>query len=948
MNRQEFFSVVVPLDGYYCVAGARNGRLHHKFASSVEEIEEIVETLVAGKYDVYFACSSFKTKERSQDNAMGARSFWLDIDCGESKAKPDKHGRIGGYATQELGLEALHEFCSATGLPVPWVNNSGRGWHAFWMLDNDIPAAEWVVTADRLKAATRKYGLIADPAVTADSARILRVPGTLNYKDPSAPLDVAVHQTAEPVPYTRFKAILEGLDLPTAKPRMSGTLFEGAKARALDPVTQALLSNSVSRFSTIAMKSLKGTGCAQIKNLIQNQGDIDEPLWRAGLSIAWTCVDKDTAIHKLSNRHPEYDAAYTLEKAGLTKGPYRCDTFAELSPGLCEGCTLKLSSPIQIGKEIEEYDYKAKVEETSELPPTESQDVSPEESEAVLDSLVTYTPPFPYFRGKNGGLYRKGKDEDPDRLIYDYDIYITKRIDDPVDGMCAEINLHTPVDGHRRFVAPCSHINSQDKFRDLMSKNGVMANAKGMGELMQYHIDFVKELQRRGQKPDMARLQFGWSDKDTKFVIGNREISSKKVQYSPASSFTVNVIPFYEQKGSIEEWKKSFNVMVGDENSAQAFALMSTFGSPLIKFTGVKGAMISLVSNASGTGKTTILKLINSVWGHPTESMLQKDDTYMSKQNRLGVLNNICATVDEITNMRPEEVSDTVYSVTTGRGRNRMESSTNRERLNTTRWSLIAVTTGNSFLSDKLGALKSTPDGELMRLLEIEVKLADNPDAARLLEALEENYGLAGDIYIQYVLQNLPDIVAMIDKVKRRIIKDSNAQRKERHWVSVAASNIVGGVVAQKLGLHDYNMKAVYRWAVAYFSTMRSTAESHIVDTAHILGEFLNENISAYLVMDATRINITSGTHVVKAVHHRVSARYENDTNTLYVSKKEFKEYCVSRQMSLERALKECSADYAFVGAAKKRMAAGTGVSAPAVEVFQFRATPTTAGLLDA
>lgn len=943
MNRTEFLAAVLPPEGAYCAAGARNKRLHHRYAATLEELSTHADDMVREGYDVYFACSSFKTKERSQDNVLAARSFWLDIDCGESKATPDKHGRIGGYKTQELGLEALHKFCDTVGLPMPLVNNSGRGWHAFWLLTESISADVWSKTANRLKQAARKYGLIADPAVTADSARILRVPGTFNFKDPENPLEVFVQYPAEPIEFVQFRDILDGLELLVPHER-TPKLFDSGKARALDATTQALLNNSVSRFATIAMKSLKGTGCAQIKNIIQNQGDIEEPLWRAGLAVAWACVDKDTAIHKISNKHPEYDAAYTLEKARLTKGPYRCETFGELSPGLCDGCTLKLSSPIQLGKEIEEYDYKTNNEET-ENPPNESE---LEATEAAEETQVSYTPPYPYFRGKNGGLYRKGKDEDPDRLIYDYDIYISKRIDDPVDGMCAEINLHTPTDGHRRFVAPCSHINAQDKFRDLMSKNGVMANAKGMGELMQYHIDYVKELQRRGQKPDMARLQFGWMDKDTKFVIGNREVSAKKTQYSPASSYTVNVIPFYDQKGSLPEWKKAFNVLVGDEHSAQAFALMSTFGSPLIKFTGVKGAMISLVSNESGTGKTTILKLINSVWGHPTESMLQKDDTFMAKQNRLGVLNSICATIDEITNMRLEDTSDMLYAVSQGRGRNRMEASANRERLNTTRWSLLAVATGNAFVSDKLGALKATPDGELMRLLEIEIQLASNPDAVRLLDILEENYGLAGDIYMQYVIQNLPSVIALIDKVKDRLIKATNAQRKERYWISVAAVNIVGGTIAQKLGLHDYNMKAIYNWAVQYFSSMRGTAASHVIDTEHIMGEFINENISAYLVVNHLKIDPVTGTHVVKQVHNKVAARFEVDAKTLFVSKKDFKDYCVKRQMSIERALKECSNDYIYKGITKKRMASGTGVVAPPVEAYQFVTVGTALENLDA
>jgi len=44
--------------------------------------------------------------------------------------------------------------------------------------------------AEALKAACAHYGFHADPSVTADVARILRVPGTHNWKIPEEPLDV--------------------------------------------------------------------------------------------------------------------------------------------------------------------------------------------------------------------------------------------------------------------------------------------------------------------------------------------------------------------------------------------------------------------------------------------------------------------------------------------------------------------------------------------------------------------------------------------------------------------------------------------------------------------------------------------------------------------------------------------------------------------------------------
>jgi len=887
------------------------------------------------------ACASFSTKERKQGVVHQVKSLWVDIDCGAQKAETGK-----GYATQDEGNAALQAFCTAAALPAPTVVNSGRGLHAYWMFTEAVSYADWLPMATKLKAACKVYKLLADPVVTADGARILRVPDTLNFKNPEFPLPVVVLHEAELVEVGALASAFAGLDLPVSKTPSKAVGLSLPKAltagRELDDTTKALFSNNISRFSTIARKSLKGTGCAQIAHIILNQDTVEEPLWRAGLSVAWACVDKDTAIHKMSDRHPQYYRAGTVDKASMTQGPYRCDSFEAINPDACAGCPHKIASPIALGKEVaalepEECDVSAEAE--YEEYEEEGEVVSTRADATISRHAVDYTPPFPYFRGKNGGVYRKAQSEDEqDKLIYDYDLHITRTIEDPLDGICAEVNMHTPVFGHRKFIIPCSVISSPDKFRDAMSRNGIVADVKEMGALMRYNIDFVKELQRRGQKPEKARTQFGWHDSDTKFVIGAREVSAKGITQCPGSSVTANILPYFEQKGSLSEWKRAFNLMVGDEYSAQGFAIMSTFGSPLLKYTGVKGAMISLVNNKSGTGKTTILHLINSVWGHPDDIMLQKEDTYMSKHNRFGLLQSICTTIDEITNMPAADLSDLVYSCTLGRGRNRMEASANKERLNLTRWALTAVATGNSFIADKLATLKATPDGELMRLIEIELDMALNENADELIRLLGENYGWAGDVYMEHVLKDKAVVIDLVNRMKARIVKDVGASKKERFWVGVVASNIVGGIIAFNLGLHSYNMKAIYRWAIGFFGEMRESAANHIVDNDHILGEFLNENLNAYLIVNAVKLNPLTGSHVVRTVFNKVLARLEEDTNTMYVSKKDFKAYCVDRQVSVENAIKLCNADFVYKGSAKKRMASGTGVSSPPVDTYCFHA----------
>ena len=70
--------------------------------------------------------------------------------------------------------------------------------------------------------------------------------------------------------------------------------------------------------------------------------------------------------------------------------------------------------------------------------------------------------PFPYFRGANGGVFRRDRNKDGDDIeieIYPDDLYLTERFYDSDetgsgDGEMVGINLHMRKDGVRRFFTP--------------------------------------------------------------------------------------------------------------------------------------------------------------------------------------------------------------------------------------------------------------------------------------------------------------------------------------------------------------------------------------------------------------------------------------------------------------------------------------------------------------
>ncbi len=77
-------------------------------------------------------------------------------------------------------------------MPVPLIVHSGHGVHLYWPLIKPLPAVEWKPLAEKMKRLFAMHGLRADPAVTADAAGVLRVPGTTNRKAGKAAVEVAM------------------------------------------------------------------------------------------------------------------------------------------------------------------------------------------------------------------------------------------------------------------------------------------------------------------------------------------------------------------------------------------------------------------------------------------------------------------------------------------------------------------------------------------------------------------------------------------------------------------------------------------------------------------------------------------------------------------------------------------------------------------------------------
>lgn len=197
---EEFLRRVLPSGGDFVITAIRPGP---KVPGSAREL--VVKTqadaatairhLSTKALNLYIGIGSF---ENTRKKPRAKRALYLDLD---SKDFGDSKLRC---------LKELSVFCRATGWPVPAIIvDSGNGYHCYWPFHSDLDVTAWRALAIKLKEKCAELGFAADPPITADAARILRIPTTLNYKtDPPKTCTVLQDNGAEFDPPSLLKILM--------------------------------------------------------------------------------------------------------------------------------------------------------------------------------------------------------------------------------------------------------------------------------------------------------------------------------------------------------------------------------------------------------------------------------------------------------------------------------------------------------------------------------------------------------------------------------------------------------------------------------------------------------------------------------------------------------------------------------------------------------------------
>lgn len=807
---EAFFRKILPPNGVYYVAVSINGKWRHIPCGSIKELAEVATKYDTAGHEVYFACAAYKQPYikhdtikhfRVNENVHAAKAFWLDVDVGEQKA----------YKTQKEALEALITFNKKAKLPSPIVVCSGNGFHIYYALKDPVIPEVWKNVANQLKALTKQLDFKADAVRTADITSVLRPPFTHNRKNKNNILDVKILVDSLLIENSEFYKAVGVTQQKTKK--VESSVIDNILAQKNFPPGDA---------EKIADR------CQQLAHCRSVKGDVSEPLWYGMLGVIAYCKDSDYYAHEWSKGHQKYQYSETEAKLKhwkqATSGPATCDYFQQYDTSLCDGCPHKekIRSPIQLGFVTEEIQ---------------------------LDSEIK--PPYPYVRSKTG-LLVVTKDGEIPYKFFDYDLYVSDIISSQTEGEQLVITYNKPHVGLIRLVTKATTFTKVDKTWEFCLSNGIYVRKETDAKHMATYIrGYAAELQKF--KTSLATYKnLGWKQ-DGNFVLGQYVISKNgEIKTNETMLQTVPSAQAIRMHGSLATWIKLTEIFDQPGMETLAFTLLCGFAAPLYKFTGHGGVLVNMIGE-TGIGKSSVQRMVNSIWGEPTALMLSAKDTEASKLARMSYLNNLPVCIDEMGNLNGDALSSLLLKITQGMDTRRLrQDGTEREQRE---WSTIVIASSNHSFISKLATKKANSEAEMMRLVEYKVFktdfFKDKEQAIHFNRVVQNNYGFAGLAYIKLLMPMQERFTEELDKIYTEFKNEGfEFEARERFWEAALATALLAGRYAKRFGLIKFDpQKIVYKMAENLLG-QREVISEQKYDVVDLISLFVTTNVNKTLFVE--------------------------------------------------------------------------------------------------
>lgn len=927
MTPKDFMQAVWPSSGPYCIGyqmrstkDATKTFFKNVVVDSIDEALEKAGNLAA-QHDMYFAVLGLhqrqmidmkqkdprtgepgKTVVRVHANMRATKAHIFDVDVGEDKP----------YLTQPEAVQALKDWVAETQLPIPTIISSGGGLHVYWLMDDEVPADEWVRYGEHMQALADHHGFAVDRSRTYEKSSVLRIPGTFNLKDRDNPRAVKIILAGAVTPVTDLQRMLRD-----AVARAGVTVAAPKAAKATSDWGESNLTVEY-QGPTPTLKEV-GDACGQVRQMILSQtkadhphyGPLDNNAWYKGLmGVVRHVEDGENLCRKLTSIFPRTNSDIDFKLKQLEGfAPSKCETMREVMPwgsSACEGCPF-LKDP-SVPNPI------AAARKTAQAP-------APVVLQLVQGQPAAQTtipnPPAPYARLKNGGITRKGKNADGDDVvetIYPYDLYPIRRVMNPETGVeqqlwCVEL----PIAGNKEFLVEAQALYDTRKFTETIANQGIYPSKSNVPYLQDYMVAYISELQKL-TATDVQSSHLGWTDEYNQFVLPDRVLhadgSVKPALLTPGAQSRAVYI---RQTGTLERQVELMKFYSHDDYVAHQALILGGLGSTLMHMTNQHGLIVN-ASGPAGASKSTALYSAGGLWGEPEQYAINGTNdgaTTKARNERVTVMANLPVCVDEITHMLVKDAQNLAMFVTQPTGRLRLRTDGSEKSSGSEYKSTVMLCTANSSLHNLLSADNSAGTAGSMRVFEIEFRLAgvhEKAEADEFLRELKKNYGHIGPVFASYVTQNRAKVEKRLHEIMREMDRLISIDSAERFWSAYCAVILTANEVAGHLGLLSFNQDNLKRWLIdVQIPHMRGVVKEEYSEPLSLLSDYLESISGNILFVEQSVFSGQAEPYVRNRPHGALLAHYDIVAGQMYVLKDGFKRYCQRIGASSHKVLTDLS-----------------------------------------
>jgi len=924
MDTLTFLRAILPEDGYKYVGLSRAGNpgIAHKAYDSLETMAQAIAS-----YDnhtnltVYHACAAYKElyfeievdgalkkKYRGQQNWYKAKSFWADIDCGETKAQEGK-----GYATKKDAATAIITFCRSNNLPDPMLVDSGGGIHCYWPLTQPIGPNSWRTIAASFKAALAGAGLLVDPTRTADLSSVLRPVGSHNRKPGRDVRQVKVVRDGSPITPQEFHNAVK-----TAVAKYNVIPARISQATNLNDDLTAHLGPQLESSANEAANH-----CNQMRVMRDTQGDVDYETWRGVIGIIKHCVEGFDLAEQWSQNRSATGHANTDTKTRFDSwnaGPATCEHFQGCNPTACDGCPHKgnIKSPIVLGRLLPEPS-ETTVEVINEAKPEET-----------LQAIV---PPMPEgFDYQSERMLRFIKDKDGVLQPYTFChtlFYPIQRIKKSDGAFAFTIRMHLPDQRVRDFEVDNSAIASPTDLLKALSKYELMPsnNKDSTMHMTAYIRDSIRKLMAEQRETDTLTA-FGWRDNMSGVLLGDRlyhqDGSIRKVFIGGAAADHRNAYP--EPRGYLAAYSEAVNYIYNRENSQAAqYVFCNVYGSLITPFgeDSYNGALVAVNSGASGKGKTSVWRA--ALYGICDANKMifagKEGATRNARWAIVGAHKNIPVVFDEMTDMDPSEVSSMAYTTSQGTDRARLTSSGGKVGFAEQHtWKAVVGLTANEDMHAKLASHNANTQAEAVRMIGINFATYNVPiidpavEVSNAIDVMRENMGNAGHEFVKYIVTHQPQVADLYAKIESKMSR-LMPQSEYRFFRSHATCTLVAARILSDLNIVEFDYTLLEDFTVRLMTDLTAAvSKGNTTDPAEAINRMVRELSGRILVTVGYRdvrtdargpeeslsriVGVAAGRRILGTPNKNKSETLDPKlVGKLFIAKKEFVDWCSKNRM---------------------------------------------------